>query len=135
MGKRGSTIPKPKRSMNTVRNMTRSDPRLGGATCAAGFAVAVPFIAVASIRVKKVVRTRQVPTLAMLSAVCFLVMMFNVPIPDGTTAHAMGASLVAVLLGGMGYHVSWNAPPGPDRGIDIIAHNDPFSRQNCLRND
>ena len=26
----------------------------------------------------------------------------------------------------MGYHVSWNAPPGPDKGIDILAHNDPL---------
>jgi len=29
----------------------------------------------------------------------FLVMMFNVPVPDGTTAHAVGAVLIAVLLG------------------------------------
>jgi restriction system protein len=34
--------------------------------------------------------------------------------------------LVAALLRAMGYHVSWNAPPGPDRGIDIVAHNDPL---------
>jgi restriction system protein len=34
--------------------------------------------------------------------------------------------LVAALLRAMGYHVSWDAPPGPDRGIDIIAHNDPL---------
>jgi restriction system protein len=35
-------------------------------------------------------------------------------------------SLVAALLEAMGYHVLWVAPPGPDRGIDIIAHNDPL---------
>lgn len=34
--------------------------------------------------------------------------------------------LVAALLRAMGYYVSWNAPPGPDRGIDIVAHNDPL---------
>lgn len=34
--------------------------------------------------------------------------------------------LVAALLRAMGYHVAWNAPPGPDKGIDIIAHNDPL---------
>ena len=33
-------------------------------------------------------KDRHVPTLAVLAAVCFLIMMFNVPIPDGTTAHA-----------------------------------------------
>jgi restriction system protein len=35
-------------------------------------------------------------------------------------------SLVAALLRAMGYHVSWVAPPGPDRGIDILAHTDPL---------
>ncbi len=34
--------------------------------------------------------------------------------------------LVAGLLRGMGYHVSWVAPPGPDRGIDVLAHTDPL---------
>jgi cobalt/nickel transport system permease protein len=40
-----------------------------------------------------------VPTLAVLSAVCFLVMMFNIPIPDGTTAHAVGGTVIAIVLG------------------------------------
>lgn len=75
------------------------DGYLSPATCAVGYAVAIPVVVVASRRVKRVVKTRQVPTLAMLSAVCFLIMMFNVPIPDGTTAHAVGGALVAVLLG------------------------------------
>jgi len=35
-------------------------------------------------------------------------------------------NLVAGLLKGMGYHVAWVAPPGPDRGIDVIAHQDPL---------
>lgn len=34
--------------------------------------------------------------------------------------------LVAALLGAMGYHVLWVAPPGPDRGIDIVAQTDPL---------
>lgn len=34
--------------------------------------------------------------------------------------------LVAALLRAMGYYVSWIAPPGPDKGIDILAHNDPL---------
>jgi restriction system protein len=34
--------------------------------------------------------------------------------------------LVAGLLRGMEYHVSWVAPAGPDRGVDIIAHTDPL---------
>lgn len=34
--------------------------------------------------------------------------------------------LVAALLRAMGYHVSWVSPPGPDGGIDIVAHTDPL---------
>lgn len=34
--------------------------------------------------------------------------------------------LVAGLLGAMGYHVAWIAPPGPDKGTDIVAYNDPL---------
>jgi hypothetical protein len=26
----------------------------------------------------------------------------------------------------MGYHIAWVSPPGPDKGIDIIAHTDPL---------
>jgi cobalt/nickel transport system permease protein len=75
------------------------DGYLSPQTCAVGFVVAVPVMAMAATRVQKRVKTRHVPTLAVLAAVCFLIMMFNVPIPDGTTAHAVGGSLVAILLG------------------------------------
>jgi restriction system protein len=34
--------------------------------------------------------------------------------------------LVADLLKAMDYHVKWVSPPGKDRGIDIIAYNDPL---------
>jgi restriction system protein len=37
--------------------------------------------------------------------------------------------LVADLLRGMGYFVSWIAPPGKDGGVDIIAHPDPLGTQ------
>jgi len=75
------------------------DGYLSPVTCAVGYAVVAPMVAASSRRVRKRVKNRQVPTLAMLSAMCFLVMMFNIPIPDGTTAHAIGGALVAVLLG------------------------------------
>jgi restriction system protein len=35
-------------------------------------------------------------------------------------------NLVAALLRAMGYYVQWVAPPGPDRGIDVIAYRDPL---------
>src|SRR5438477_165416 len=55
--------------------------------------------AAAGRRVRKVVRQRYVPLVAIGAAYSFLVMMLNVPVPDGTTAHAVGAVLVAVVLG------------------------------------
>lgn len=39
-------------------------------------------------------------------------------------------NLVAALLKAMGYHVLWVAPPGPDRGIDMIAHTEPLGTSN-----
>ena len=50
-------------------------------------------------RVRKIVKNRYVPLVAIGAAYSFLVMMFNVPIPDGTTAHAVGGVLIAVVLG------------------------------------
>ncbi len=38
-------------------------------------------------------------------------------------------NLVSALLRAMGYHVAWVAPPGPDRGIDIIAYTDPIGAE------
>jgi restriction system protein len=37
--------------------------------------------------------------------------------------------LVAAVLKGMGYHVAWIAPPGPDKGVDIVAGTDPLGIQ------
>ncbi|MBI4601555.1 MAG: restriction endonuclease [Planctomycetes bacterium] len=38
-------------------------------------------------------------------------------------------ALIAGLLVAMGYHVVWTSPPGPDKGLDIIAHTDPLGIQ------
>jgi restriction system protein len=34
--------------------------------------------------------------------------------------------LVAALLSAMDYHIAWVSPPGPDRGLDILAYTDPL---------
>ncbi len=39
-------------------------------------------------------------------------------------------NLVADLLKAMDYHVVWVSPPGKDKGIDIIAYNDPLGTKN-----
>jgi len=75
------------------------DGYLGPVTCAAGFMVMAPVWAIASNKVKKTLKAKQVPLLAIGAAFSFVIMMFNVPIPGGTTGHAVGAVLVAILLG------------------------------------
>jgi cobalt/nickel transport system permease protein len=60
------------------------------------------FIATAAVAVKKVkekVDKKLVPFLGMAAAFSFLIMMFNVPIPGGTTGHAVGAAIIALLFG------------------------------------
>lgn len=75
------------------------DGYLSPATCATFGVAMVPVWAAASHKVRKVVKSRYVPLVALGAAYSFLVMMFNVPIPDGTTAHAVGAVLIAIVLG------------------------------------
>jgi cobalt/nickel transport system permease protein len=62
-------------------------------------AAMLPVWYTATKKVRKVVKSKEVPLLAICAAFAFLIMMFNVPIPDGTTAHAVGAVLIAILLG------------------------------------
>ncbi len=59
----------------------------------------VPTWAVATRKVQKVLDNRTVPLLAVFSAFSFTVMMFNVPVPGGTTAHGVGGTLLAIVLG------------------------------------
>jgi len=59
----------------------------------------VPVWGLASRKVKRVLNNRTVPLLAIFSALSFTIMMFNVPVPGGTTAHGVGGTLIAVVLG------------------------------------
>ncbi|MFH0855826.1 MAG: cobalt transporter CbiM [Candidatus Omnitrophota bacterium] len=75
------------------------DGYLGPATCGISYAVILPIWAIASKIVKKTLKARQAPVLAIGAAFSFVIMMFNVPIPGGSTGHAVGGVLVAILLG------------------------------------
>jgi cobalt/nickel transport system permease protein len=59
----------------------------------------IPLWALASRLVRRTLRQRQVPYLALGSAFSFVIMMFNIPIPGGSTGHAVGGVIVAILLG------------------------------------
>lgn len=75
------------------------DGYLGPATCGIFYALMLPIWGWASRMVKQTLSVKQVPMLAIGAAFSFVIMMLNVPIPGGTTGHAVGAVLVAILLG------------------------------------
>ena len=60
------------------------------------------FVLAAAVAVKKVkneVSARNIPYLGMAAAFSFIVMMFNLPIPGGTTGHAVGSAVIAIIFG------------------------------------
>jgi cobalt/nickel transport system permease protein len=60
------------------------------------------FVTVTAVAVKKVkdeVSARDIPYLGMAAAFSFIIMMFNLPIPGGTTGHAVGSAVIAILFG------------------------------------
>jgi cobalt/nickel transport system permease protein len=75
------------------------DGYLSPSTCAALYASAAPFWYTALARVKRLLNARMAPLLSLSAAFSFVVMMFNIPLPGGTTGHALGIGLAAVVLG------------------------------------
>jgi len=63
------------------------------------YGATMAFWGIALKKIKKEVSAKQVPYLAMAAAFSFLIQMFNIPIPGGTTGHAVGAGIIALLLG------------------------------------
>jgi cobalt/nickel transport system permease protein len=75
------------------------DGYLSPETCALLYAGSVPFWSIALRRVKKLVSTQFLPLISVFAAFSFVVMMFNLPLPGGTTGHAVGVGIAAVVLG------------------------------------
>lgn len=75
------------------------DGYLSPATAAVMYAASVPFWYRASQKIKTLIAGRLVPRIALFAAVSFVIMMFNIPVPGGTTGHAIGAVLAAIVLG------------------------------------
>ena len=55
--------------------------------------------AYAARRLRATLRDETIPRLAVLTAFCFVVMMIMVPLPGGTSAHATGIALLAIVFG------------------------------------
>ncbi len=75
------------------------DGYLSPATCATLYAASAPFWFTALKRVEKMLNARLVPMLSLLAAFSFVIMMFNIPLPGGTTGHAVGMAVATIVLG------------------------------------
>jgi cobalt/nickel transport system permease protein len=75
------------------------DGYLSPSTCAVLGVAAAPFWYVALRRVRSVLHARLIPLISLFAAFSFVVMMFNLPLPGGTTGHAVGMGVASIVLG------------------------------------
>ena len=72
---------------------------LSPSTCGVLGVAMLPVWATSICKVRESIPKEKVPLLGVAAAFCFLSMMFNIPIPGGTTGHAVCGTLVAILFG------------------------------------
>lgn len=63
------------------------------------FLLVLPFWIRGARVLRRRMSTRLAPLVALFAAFSFVIMMFNVPLPGGTTGHAVGGALAAIILG------------------------------------
>jgi len=66
---------------------------------AASYLVAIPLWVKGFSELKKRLDEESLPLIASLSALSFVIMMFNIPVPGGTSGHAIGVALISILFG------------------------------------
>jgi cobalt/nickel transport system permease protein len=75
------------------------DGYLSPVTSIVMFALVLPFWAIGVRKLREKMTAKNVPLIALFAAFSFVIMMFNVPLPGGTTGHAVGGALAAIILG------------------------------------
>jgi cobalt/nickel transport system permease protein len=75
------------------------DGYLGPQTYVVLDVVMIPIWVIAARKVKRTLKAKQIPLMALGAAFSFVIMMFNVPVIGGSTGHAVGATLIAIILG------------------------------------
>ncbi|MEI7845224.1 MAG: cobalt transporter CbiM [Chloroflexota bacterium] len=83
----------------TTSAMHIPDGYLSPVTSLVLFLMVLPFWMIGVRKIRETMNARSVPLIALLAAFSFVIMMFNVPLPGGTTGHATGAALAAIVLG------------------------------------
>ncbi len=75
------------------------DGYLSPTTVAVSYAIAIPLWIYGFKKLKEKLNEETLPVIGALSALSFIIMMFNVPVPGGTSGHAVGAVLISILFG------------------------------------
>ena len=75
------------------------DGYLSPATSLIMLLLVLPFWWIGIRKIRRTMNARSVPLISLMAAFSFVIMMFNVPLPGGTTGHAVGAALAAIVLG------------------------------------
>jgi len=75
------------------------DGYLSPETVVASYMITIPLWIHAFRKLKAKMNEETIPVLGALSALSFVIMMFNIPIPGGTSGHAVGATLIAIMIG------------------------------------
>jgi cobalt/nickel transport system permease protein len=75
------------------------DGYLSPVTSLVMFILVLPFWARGVQKLRRTMNAKNVPMIALFAAFSFVIMMFNVPLPGGTTGHAVGGALAAIVLG------------------------------------
>src|SRR5271167_4216322 len=78
------------------------DGYLSPSTCATLYAAAIAGWYAALKRLKRMLLSRVVPLISVFAAFSFVVMMFNLPLPGGTTGHALGVTIAVIVIGPAG---------------------------------
>lgn len=75
------------------------DGYLGPYTFTAFWIMMIPIWYYAGRKLSSELKSRQVPLLALAAAFSFVIMMFNIPTPWGSTGHAVGGAIIGIVLG------------------------------------
>jgi cobalt/nickel transport system permease protein len=75
------------------------DGYLSPSTCAVMYAASAPCWWAALRQTRRKLFGRTLPLLSLFAAFSFVTMMFNLPLPGGTTGHAVGVGIAAIVLG------------------------------------
>ncbi len=74
------------------------DGYLSPTVVVATYAVALPLWVIGFKKLKEALNEKTLPLIGALGAMSFIIMMLNIPIPGGTSGHAVGAVLIAILF-------------------------------------